>query len=155
MDEWNEKEERKTAGQMEERKDRRMEGRRDRRMDRWTEGWMDRWLRGGMKRGPESHWSPSPIALTRYRKQGVQQRTSFPKGHTAGLSGAPGSQCSLPHCKDILRTTPSPNCLRLPAAPSQRAKGSTAKESYLLSVPFIPALFTLGLQLTEFLSQIN
>lgn len=60
-----------------------------------------------------------------------------------------------PTPKTFLGPLLPPECLPLPTAPSQRAKGSTANESYLLSAPFIPALFTLGLQLTESLSQIN
>lgn len=90
--------------------------------------------KGGMKRGgmtggecPVS-LGPAPILSGGHSRQSAQ-RTPLSEGRSNGFRerGA-GSQSSLPHSKDIPRTAP----------PSQRAKGSTAKESYLLSAPLIP-----------------
>lgn len=113
------------------------------------EGWdEERWM-------SESHWPPAPIALTGTANKEPSRGLYFQKDIQINSLGPQEASPPSPTPKTFLGPLLLPDSLPFPTAPSQRAKGSTAKESYLLSAPFIPVLFTLGLQLTESLSQIN
>lgn len=130
-----------------------MEGKRE---DVEKEGRKSRWIQGGAEEVTiRAVLAVKPNPLTGYGTRGAQP-DGIPRRTYRVTLWSLRKPVPIPHPKAIPRSTPPTCCLpspflpaALPAALSQRAKGSAAEGLALLSAPFLRALFILSQQLTE------